>query len=50
VAFAGIARLAGEAAGRTPAAAAPDHHLVAAVPSVNEPWYCCAEPDAEMGV
>ena len=50
VAFDVIARLAAEAAGLPPDAAPSVRNPVAAVPRLNEPWYCCAEPDAEMGV
>jgi hypothetical protein len=45
--FATISALAVRAAGSPPR---PMKHRDPAplVPSVTEPWYCCAEPDAEL--
>ena len=45
-AFAGIWRLAHEAAGRTPPPLPED--LGEPVPRLSEPWYCCAEPTEDQ--
>lgn len=41
--FAGLWRIARQASGH-PTDALPDFGAVACVPSLSEPWYCCAEP------
>ena len=49
--FDAIAAAARETAGRparTPIPSRP--HVAAPVPVLSEAWYCCAEPDAEMGI
>ena len=49
-AFAAIAGHAAAAAGRSRAAGARPRPAVAPVPHLSEPWYCCSEPDAQMGI
>lgn len=47
--FREIAALTVRAAGRPLRVTQPARTAVA-VPCLNEPWYCCAEPDPEMGI
>ena len=46
--FSAIADLASKASGRTPSIPPSSIKQETVVPIINEPWYCCAEPDAEL--
>ena len=46
--FSAIADLASKASGRTSSITVPSIKQATVVPIINEPWYCCAEPDAEL--
>ena len=46
--FSMIADLASKTSGRTSPIVVPPITQETVVPIINEPWYCCAEPDAEL--
>lgn len=46
--FSVIADLASKTSGRTSPIVVPPITQETVVPIINEPWYCCAEPDAEL--